>query len=584
MLIVNFAFRIEYQNVVARFIGLSPPDKSKGAIKHMNQQVRKPTDRMDGHRLKNRQSTWWVWGGMLIILLFTGAARIHLLDVSLERDEGEYAYAGQLILQGIPPYGEVYNMKMPGIYGAYALILLVFGQTHTAIHLGLLVINVATIILLFLLGKKLDNPLAGVIGAGSFAILALSPSVQGFFANAEHFVIFAAVGGLLLLVRAVESSRRNLFFLSGLLLGVAFLIKQHGAAFILCGGFFLLYSEINRRPGILPAAALRCLIFGAGVLIPFGITCLVLLWTGVFEKFWFWTFVYAREYVSSVPISTGLGLLKRQMSAIIGSSLLLWVAAGIGLTALLWDKKVRSRRPFIGLFCLFSFLAICPGLYFRPHYFVLLLPSVALLVGIATSSMDRLFTTAKLPVLRRIPVVLVILALLYSGYGQKEFLFHLTPKEISRAVYGANPFPESLEIAEYIKRNSSENDRIAVIGSEPQIYFYADRRAASGYIYTYALMEKHRYALEMQREMIREIESAHPKFLIFVNVSTSWRVRPDSEKLIFQWAGKYCQKYYDVIGIIDILSNDVTEYRWDDDAEGYAPRSQCWVSVYKCRS
>jgi len=555
------------------FIGLSSHDKSKGIIKPINQQVTKPADSMDGHRLKNKQDTWWVWGGILLVILLTAVARFHSLEVPL-----------QLILQGIPPYGEIYNMKMPGIYGAYALILLAFGQTHAGIHLGLLIINIATVILLFLLGKRLCDPLAGVIGAGSFAILSLSPSVQGIFANAEHFVIFAAVGGLLLLLRAIESGRLNIFFWSGLLLGVAFLMKQHGAAFILCGGFFLLYSEITRRPVVLPAAALRCLIFGAGVLIPFGITCLVLLWAGVFEKFWFWTFVYAREYVASVPISTGLGLLKRQMSAITSSSLLLWIPAGIGLTALLWDKKVRSQGFFIALFFLFSFLSICPGLYFRPHYFVLLLPSVALLVGIAISSMERLLAGTKFAALKKVPVVLAGIALLYSCYEQKTFLFELSPVRVSRVVYGANPFPESLEIAEYIKENSSKNDRIAVVGSEPQIYFYADRRAATGYIYTYALMEKHRYALKMQREMMREIEATRPKFLVFVNVSTSWLVRPDSEKLIFQWIRKYCRKYYDVIGIIDILSKDVTEYRWDDDAKGYAPRSQCWLSVYKRRS
>lgn len=40
--------------------------------------------------------------------------RLRLLDLPLESDEGEYAYAGQLILNGIPPYKEIYSMKFPG--------------------------------------------------------------------------------------------------------------------------------------------------------------------------------------------------------------------------------------------------------------------------------------------------------------------------------------------------------------------------------------------------------------------------------------------------------------------------------------
>jgi len=46
------------------------------------------------------------------------------------------------------------------------------------------------------------------------------------------------------------------------------------------------------------------------------------------------------------------------------------------------------------------------------------------------------------------------------------------------------------------------------IGSEPEIYFYAQRHSATGYIYTYALMEEHKYAHAMPEEMEREIEQA----------------------------------------------------------------------------
>ena len=69
---------------------------------------------------------------VLLVLLFVGFIRFRLLDMPLERDEGEYAYAGQLILQGIPPYELAYNMKLPGTYYAYALGMAVFGQTVAA--------------------------------------------------------------------------------------------------------------------------------------------------------------------------------------------------------------------------------------------------------------------------------------------------------------------------------------------------------------------------------------------------------------------------------------------------------------------
>jgi hypothetical protein len=149
-------------------------------------------------------------------------------------------------------------------------------------------------------------------------------------------------------------------------------------------------------------------------------------------------------------------------------------------------------------------------------------------------------------------------------------------------IYGSNPFPESLEIAEYIRKNSSPSATIAIVGSEPQIYFYSNRRAATRYIYTYPLMELHGYAEEMQKEMIAEIESARPEFIIFVNVPTSWLVRANSVKLIFEWYQSYCAQFYEVVGVADIIpASSGTICRWEQQAAGYTPRSSLWVAVYK---
>src|SRR6266436_113609 len=83
------------------------------------------------------------------VVLLSLSVRFRLRDMPLERDEGEYAYAGQLLLQGIPPYKEAYNMKLPGTYAAYAVIMAIFGQTPSGIHVGLALVNAASIILVF---------------------------------------------------------------------------------------------------------------------------------------------------------------------------------------------------------------------------------------------------------------------------------------------------------------------------------------------------------------------------------------------------------------------------------------------------
>ena len=112
-------------------------------------------------------SPWWLRAPALAVTLVicagTAAVRLRLAGVPLERDEGEYAYAGQLILQGIPPYHLAYNMKFPGTYYAYSLFLAVFGQTPSGIHTGLLLMNLATAVVLFFVGRRLLGEFGGAL-------------------------------------------------------------------------------------------------------------------------------------------------------------------------------------------------------------------------------------------------------------------------------------------------------------------------------------------------------------------------------------------------------------------------------------
>jgi len=343
----------------------------------------------------------------------------------------------------------------------------------------------------------------------------------------------------------------------------------------------LLFKQIGRDPFNWKPFLTRGLIFLAGVTLPFILTCLVLFKAGVFDRFWFWTVDYARQYVSSVPFSIGISNLGNQLGRISTSALLIWITAAIGLASFIWNSKSQKHLLFVALFSVFSFLAVFPGFYFRPHYFVLLLPAVALLAGLGAESLFELFSRIKaFPATRLIPVLLILIVLLHGVWQQREFLFYMDPVKASRMTYGLNPFPESLEIARFIRENSKETDRIAVIGSEPQIYFYSNRHSATGHIYTYALMEAHPYALSMQKEMIKEIEYTKPEFIVFVNIWTSWLIRGNSETLIFDWFNSYSKQYYDLVGIVDI-GDEFTKYRWHEDSTGYRAQSTVSLSIFR---
>ncbi len=513
----------------------------------------------------------------LIVIVFA-IVRLRMLHIPLERDEGEYAYAGQLLLQGIPPYKLAFNMKLPGTYITYALIMAAFGQTATAIHVGLLLANIATIVLLFFLTRRVLDSLAATVAAGSYALLSASPSVLGFAGHATHFVVLAALAGLLVTLRATDSERLSFFALGGFFLGLAFLMKQPGIFFVLFALVYLIKEQMGA--GVKSHDLFKKLVaFSGAAALPFAFTCLWLWKAGVFSRFWFWTFTYGRLYGTMIGVRDARSILLANGGQVVGSALMIWVLAGVGLIAI-WLKRGSPDKFFLPAFLLFSFLAVCPGFYFREHYFILMLPAVAMLAGSAVSiGTEELRGRTTHKSLRFAPVALFLVAFGYTFFQQWRFWFEMDPISASRSVYGANPFPEAVQIADFLRTHTSPSEPIAVVGSEPEIFFYSHRHSATGYIYTYPLMEPQPYALTMQKEMISEIENVRPKFLVFVNVPTSWLRRKDSEPLILAWTQKYVAENYRLDGFVDILGD--TQYRWEEAATNYRPVSRYNVQIFK---
>ncbi len=485
---------------------------------------------------------------VLVILLFA-VIRWRLRDMPLERDEGEYAYVGQLILQGIPPYQVAYNMKLPGTYTAYAVIMGIFGQTAAGIRIGLLLANALTISLVYALAKRLSGALAGVVAGASYALLSVGPWVSGFAGHATHFVVLAAMAGFWLLLKGVEEHRDWEILSAGLLLGLAFVMKQPGVAFAVFGGLYLLKTggwSRNQLRGSMRGLAW----FGAGVMVPFTITCLVLWRAGVFARFWFWTFAYAYQYGTNVTLAQGWDFFVANFQKILLSAVGLWIFAAVGLTAFLWSRKARTRADFVLGLLLFSCAAVSAGLYFRGHYFILMLPAVSLLAGLAVSSAKEWLDRGRQGKwMRCVPAAVFTRALAFSLFQQAYFFFQADPISACRFVYPADPFPEAAEVGNYIREHSSPSAQLAVLGSEPEILFYARRRSATGYLYAYSLTEEQKYVATMQQEAIAEIEAARPEFLVFVR---DWVVRPGSEKAIFDWSQKYIADHYESVGVMRV--------------------------------
>jgi hypothetical protein len=517
----------------------------------------------------------WLLFGVTVAIVFS--ARIRLLGLPLERDEGEYAYTGQLLLSGIPPYKLAYSMKFPGTSAAYALLMSIFGDSISGIHLGLILINLLTAGLILFLGRDLLGELGGIAAASAYCVLSLMPNVLGLAAHATHFVVMFSVAGAFLLLRALDRRSNRLIAASGCLFGFALLMKQPGLFFLLFGAFYLFSRDWRARLGAYEIAY-RNMIFVAGACAPFLVTCLALWNAGVFEKFWFWTIRYAGQYGNRVSIGEGFRVFAEHFGARLGTAWPIWAIAAIGLAGCVINPTLRTRASFLITFAFFSALAVCPGFYFRQHYFILLVPAVSILAGAA---LVTAFSHSRIGGhnLHFVVTPVFALSLAWPLWSEADFFFERPLAEANRMVNGTNPFPESVKIGEFIRTQSSPSDTIAVLGSEPQIYFYSKRHSATGYIYTYGLMEPQPYAHQMQQEMIHEIETARPKFLVLVVVNKSWLVGRESDQTIFRWADTYCDANYEEVGLVNI-SDEGTDYYFSGRPANVTPTAE-HILIYR---
>ena len=532
---------------------------------------------------KTRAILW-----LLLIFAVATAIRIRLLDFPLQRDEGEYAYGGQLILQGVCPYQAAYSMKWPGTAAAYALIMAVFGQTAMGIHAGLILVSLATAGLVFLLARRLCGDAAGVVAAGTYALLSINPANLGLAAHATHFVMLLALAGIVLLQNLEDHARSARIFFAGLLLGLAVTMKQSGAAFGLFAAVWVAWCELSSGNRCWRRLFMRLGWLALGGVLPLVLMCGILTLTGDFNRFWFWTVQYARAYssISTFGWGTAVWMLENvwdQCKAAPG----LWGLAVVGGLLLFCKQSLPRQRFFIISFSLFSFLAVCPGWYFREHYFIQMLPAAGLLAAVAFDTISGVLARRKLPFSpATIPSAIFAVAAAWTLIQWRDIYFLLTPVQACRAMYASSPFPEAVEISRYLTSHCAPDARILVMGSEPEIYFYSHRRSATGYIYTYPLMEPQPYAAAMRKEMIQEIERANPAYVVFVNVHTSWQQNVTcTNTVMFDWFDQYRQERLQLVGLAEILPGNRTEYRWFGPHDTVIePRSAYWLAVFKNRS
>src|SRR6185369_2687035 len=216
--------------------------------------------------------------------------------------------------------------------------------------------------------------------------------------------------------------------------------------------------------------------FALGILVPYALTCLALWCAGAFHGFAFWTVSYASKYVSTMPLANAPELLRRALRAGVGPGLLFWLVPALGAILMWWDARLRlADRFFLTALTFCSFASVSIGLYFREHYFIMLLPALSLMAGVAVSRAVYLLRhDPTIELFLAVPILGLFVIALGSAILDQGFVwFTMTPLQASRDTYRTTLFAETPKAAAYLAAHTSSQTPVAVVGSEPEICFYS---------------------------------------------------------------------------------------------------------------
>ncbi len=523
--------------------------------------------------------------GLGIIICLIAYIRSNFLNVPFERDEGSYAYCGNIILDGAIPFKDIGSQRLPGVFYSYAVMVAIFGYTLKSLHIGFIILNIISAIIIFLIGRRLFNNAAAIACALSWALLSMNMGISGFTIQSEHIVALFALAGIYFLIKYFDNKSYYLIALSGLFFSFAFEVKQTSFFLGLFAGILLVGKQFFEKDRDFKRIILSVLIFSAAVIIPVALDLFIVWKRGGWEDFNYWFFDIRKEYSSVISFDQGIDYLKMSWPGMYNNYKFIWIVSAIGsLSIFLTSVKWWVKLAVLGFFG-FGFLTVMPGNHYYGHYFLQWVPTVCISAGAFFFSVEEIIKTRfnLKAASRYIALGILVLASFSNISALKKYYFNTNSTQLLRQVYGLNPFPESKVIADKLNTMMTPEDKLAVFGTEIQMYFYTNKISPSRFAGSGALLEfPIKKAEEWQKEFMSDVEKANPRFLVFYSHPISWLAHPNVNNLIFPWFDKFSAEKYNLIGYADMYDN-MTNYVWapNIDLVNSPPKSQYKIFVFE---
>ena len=417
--------------------------------------------------LSLRQFQFAALGIVLLTVLTRLPSLLHPQPID---DEAVYSVVANEIVDGGRPYVDAADRKPPLLFWTYAAVFEAAGKFNwKALHAVALAWTLGTMAGLYVIGRGLFDRETGLTAALLYGVFQPWATFKNLAFNGELLMNLPLVWAWAIGLRRSSSRVRPELVVAGALLCAGFLLKQPAAIAAVPLGIYLLLPSYRASRGLTrTASVVHAAMLTAGFFATLGLVTTMLWKQGILHDAFYWTITNP-----SIPhLFWKRGILLTL--AFIGACLPLLIGAAMAYRDKngIWTGKSAERTALLAL-VVASAIGTAAGARFYPHYYIQLIPPLALL---GAPHYARLWSGRTQP-----PLWLLRPAVAYAWLVLTIVAFSITHwREL-----GSRREPS--ETGRYLSEHSAPDDRIFVWGHAPNIYLESQRRPACRYILTFPL-------------------------------------------------------------------------------------------------
>ncbi len=463
-------------------------------------------------------------------------SRILFLNVAAGNDESMYYILGEETLKGNVPYSTFYEMKPPLLFFNYAIVALFFSKSVLGLHLaGLFVSILNTILFYYLICKILDRD-KGLISALVFFTLISSPQLCGLYLLSEHFVLIFVFLSLIWIVKSNSEQNKNLF-ISGFFLGIGVLTKQSAIFFIplhlyLLSEYYQPFTYL-KKISVLVAGGLSILL----------VTLFYLFATDSATDAYYWILKHSQAYTTKNTISDSFEPFKFFLSVFVTNHIVFLILAGIGFSISAINKLKKEVIIGLLLFCI-GIIALLPGLRFYSQYWILLVPSLALMSSYILNLEYKL---------KQIKYIIPLACLIHFGLNYRDF-FPKDKDAFISSTFGGQNFKELKLLSEKLEKIMKKDETFLALGGIPQTYLYTNKSPITHHVWTPMISFKNKECEKYRTEFKTSFETNPPDYVFFSYNPYHWSFTKDASQEIYNYVFRQVNNNYQKIMAIDLIA------------------------------